>query len=140
MWPLSCKMLCLYFHSLSSLFLSNLRSTVCQLENKTVTHKWQLSFWKHWGTNFTRQYLREAPPLLTDRCRACTFSSTLTKLKGLNIIEHILRSFSDLEVLLISEVRVWSIADHVLAINSSDPWINHLVLLILIKVTLRSSR
>lgn len=60
---------------------------------------------------------------LINHCRAHTFSSTLSKLKGLNITEGIhRRSFNDLAVFLICEVHTWTIAEQIsLTLNLNDP-------------------
>lgn len=63
-------------------------------------------------------------PILRDliNCRAHTFSSTLSKLKGLNITEDINRkSFNDLGVFLICEVHSWTIGEQIsLTLNLND--------------------
>lgn len=65
-------------------------------------------------------------PILRDlinHCRAHTFSSTLSKLKDLNVTEDIHgQSFNDLGVFLICEVYTWTIAEQIsLTLNLNDP-------------------
>lgn len=86
-------------------------------------------------------------PILRDliNCRAHTFSSTQSKLKGLNIPEDIhRRSFKDLGVFFVCGVHTQSKAEQILlTLNLNDPYdpkINSLALLVDATATLNSSR
>lgn len=60
---------------------------------------------------------------LINHCRAHTFSSTSSKLKGLNITEDFhRRSFNDLGALVICGTHTWTIAEQIsLTLNLNDP-------------------